>query len=118
VYLQVQVKTTSPLQQQTAPGLAVAGAAPGTPVVIPQQIITNITPVQQVTASQVQTTANPTVSLPSLLPVPQVCSFFFSIHILNSYTYVCSTKFRESDFYSSINLIHLAKSHSIRYLFL
>ena len=76
MYLQVQVKTTSPLQQQTAPGLAVAGAAPGTPVVIPQQIITNTTPVQQVTASQVQSrTANPAVSLPSLLPVPQVCNY-------------------------------------------
>ena len=77
MYLQVQVKTTSPLQQQTAPGLAVAGAAPaGTPVVIPQQKITNTTPVQQVTTvSQVQSrTANPAaVSLPSLLPVPQVC---------------------------------------------
>ena len=78
MYLQVQVKTTSPLQQQTAPGLALAGAAPGTPVVIPQQIITNTTPVQQVTANQVQSrTTNPTaVSLPSLLPVPQVCSYF------------------------------------------
>ena len=76
MYLQVQVKTTSPLQQQTAPGLAVAGAVPGTPVVIPQQIITNTTPVQQVTASQVQIrTANPAVSLPSLLPVNQVCTY-------------------------------------------
>ena len=74
MYLQVQVKTTSPLQQQTAPGPALA---PGMPVVIPQQMSTNTTPVQQVTASQVQSSpANPAVSLPSLLPVPQVCSYF------------------------------------------